>query len=345
MALPAAVSDPVMRRYLMASLSEMPVTESALSVYRCVLQSEVAAVSMVIAAWSLALMALATTLTLAVPRPKPADIDAFRTRCCIYAVKSAIACVHILAVSNRGYAEVTTVLVLWALKFVSYQLHALLPLRSDAIRRAARVDLGASFNIFVTSTLLAAAHTVATHLLVLHAHALTPILFFQLCAVPLHMLRFYHIAATEALHIADELSNRRSSTSDPCDVVPSFANERRAATRAAISGLYHVFEGAALLVHHVGELLTFGFCFRIGDILLVHDIRLLTIRLLTALHSCLRGTLAHERICSAFATASPGVHQGDRAVPSIAVVVWLQSNPFAALGTALCCAQLWALCH
>jgi hypothetical protein len=312
MVLPAAVSDPLVRQYLMAALSKLSAKETAFTVYRCVLQSEVAAVSMVVASWCLALLALAIILAVAVPRPKPADIDLFRTGCCIYAAKSMIGCVHILAVSNHGYEEVSTILALWAVKFVSYQLHALLPLRSDAIRRAARINLGASFVIFSTAALLAAAHTIATHFLVLHARSLPTLIFFQLCAMPLHMLRFYHIAATEALHIADEVSNRHSSTSDACDIVPSFANERRAATRAAIAGLYHVFEGAALLVHHVAELMTFGFRLRIGDILLVHDIRLLAIQLLTALHSFIRGSLAHERICSAFNTAPPGMDRTDR---------------------------------
>ena len=304
-ALPAAVLRPSTLRTLAASLAATPAADTALRVFRCALQSEVAALALIVTSWCLALLALSALLALVVPRPKPAELDAYRTNCAFFAANAALYSVHVLAVSDRGYEDVATILAFWAWKFAAYQLHTLLPLRSEAVRRAAHVRLRALLPILATTAALAAAHAYATAALARAAPALPRIVFFELCSVALHALRFCADAATEALHVVDELASRRALLATDA-AVPTFGNERRADAREAVDFAHAVVESTALLAHHVAALATFGFRFRVGDALLAYDVRHFSIRLLESWQRRLQRTLAERSIQAAFDTATAG---------------------------------------
>jgi hypothetical protein len=303
---PYALWSSTSRQEITSNLSRLFTRPVALSVFRCILRSEVASVALVLACWSMATLLLLALLATFVPHPRQPEVSAFRRSTSFFAVTSVLSSVHILAVSTRGYSDFTTILLFWSWKFLAYQLRTITPLRSDAIRRAAHVRVAALSSLLGFTTFLAILHALFTRALFIAAPALSHVVFFELCALGLHALHFATLAASEALHIADELANRAAAASATADAVPSFWNERRAEMRDVVRFVHEIVEGSALLVHHAAVLYTFGFRWRIGDVLLLYDMRHFSIRLLEALQHALRQSLAQALVRDAFATASAG---------------------------------------
>jgi hypothetical protein len=319
---PSPLWHPGARQAAMTSLAHYVSQGSTGSVLACVLRAEVPAVALVLVAWSSATLLLLALLATFAPRPRQAELDAFRRGASLFAFGSVFSIAYVLAVSSRGYADVACIVAFWAFKHASHQLRVVLPLRSEALRRAARVRLaplaalcGAHACVALTCAALTRALALAFRAPAPHP-ALSRIVVFELSSLAMHAVHHAFLAANEALHVADEVSARRAAAADAkfslaaalegAQTVPSFTAERRADARDALRFVYQVVEGAWLLAHHAALFATFGFRCRVGDCVLLYDVRHFGARLLGAVRGRLARSLALSHVRDAFPTASAG---------------------------------------
>ena len=300
---PQVLLSPTYRETALSRLADPAV---AAPLFACILRSEVASLALVVAAWVVAVTLLFAFLGVVIGPPRGAELAALLRTASIFAISCALSSVHILAVSTSGYTDATAILLFWAVKFAACAASTLLPLRSESLRRAARVRLRPLAAIAAAAAALAAAHARATLLVLASAATLPPVVLFECTSVALHALQFGHLAAADTLHIADELANRAAAASPDPDAVPSVWNERRAELRDRLKFVHDLLESAALFAHHGAVLRCFGFGFRLGDALLMYDMRHFSVRVLVGVQEALRRSLAHTVILQAFAVPSDG---------------------------------------
>lgn len=82
-------------------------------VYECILQSELACIAMIVLVWALSLLALLMLLSWVLPKPRREELSSFRNTSAVFVVQAAFMLSYIVAVSQEGYADATTVLLLW----------------------------------------------------------------------------------------------------------------------------------------------------------------------------------------------------------------------------------------
>lgn len=81
--------------------------------YRCVLQSELACISLIFCVWALMLLTLLMMLTWIIPKPQKEELKSFRNTSAVFVLQAAFMLSYVVAVAQEGYADVTTVLLLW----------------------------------------------------------------------------------------------------------------------------------------------------------------------------------------------------------------------------------------
>lgn len=68
---------------------------------------------MIVLVWALSLLALLMLLSWVVPKPRREELSSFRNTSAVFVLQAAFMLSYIVAVSQEGYADATTVLLLW----------------------------------------------------------------------------------------------------------------------------------------------------------------------------------------------------------------------------------------
>jgi hypothetical protein len=190
-----------------------------------------------------------------------------------------------------------------ACKFVSRQVQSILPLRASSIRRAHDVKIRPLVTILLLYALECCLHVAGSILLVRSARRLPPVLFFELWTLPLDAISFFQLSCLEILHVVEELSHRADLSA------PSFwliSPERRAELGDFVKLHHDICRGAIILCHRATMLAQFGFKGRLGDILVLADMRATSNRILHNLELYLRHSLSHINVDAQFQDATKG---------------------------------------
>lgn len=82
-------------------------------IYGCILQSQATCIALIVCVWALLLIALLVLLSWVVPKPRREELHSFRNTSAVFLLQAAFMLSYIVAVSQEGYADATTVLLLW----------------------------------------------------------------------------------------------------------------------------------------------------------------------------------------------------------------------------------------
>ena len=84
-----------------------------IELYGCILKSEAACISLIFCVWAVTLLTLLMLLSWIVPKPQREELKSFRITSAVFLLQAAFMLSYVIAVSHEGYADVTTVLLLW----------------------------------------------------------------------------------------------------------------------------------------------------------------------------------------------------------------------------------------
>eukprot|EP00892_Ulva_mutabilis_P000411 jgi/Ulvmu1/10370/UM061_0053.1 len=269
--------------------------------YKCILQSQAASISLIFCTWAIVLLALLMLLSWVLPKPQREELRSFRNTSAVFVLQGAFMLSYVVAVAQEGYADVTSILLFWSFKFSSRQLSTLLPLRSTWIKRAHTINVPRLSGMLLAYIACTAAHTCASYLFWRHLTHLSPIVTFELWSVPLGILTFGHLTLLEGLHLAEEVSMRRVMQGH----VPFITPDRRAELADYIMLAHGVGRGAIVFLHRIQMLRVFGIQWRLGDFVLLADARLNSQRVFKSIEVHLQNSVSHVQIDHHYATASP----------------------------------------
>ena len=292
---------------------------------------------MIVVAWASSVLALLLILSTVAPFPKAAELSALRLRSFTFGVGCTLSLLHIAAASKAEEARNALVLgpVMWAAFWLSTQLRALLPLRAEAIRRAAHVDMR---SLRALAGCHAACATVCVCLAkpafdAARSGMLPSATRFDLCLLGFAGLHHAVLAIIEGTHIADEMAHWRTDQDTPegmPDARPSFASEMRADLREALQHAHGIVENLGLLMRHMAMIHSFGVRARISDALLLTDMRHFASQLLRSWQAWMQSSLCLTCVHHTFETASVG------AMPSGCVQSWLHQQRSNCIPAAVC---------
>lgn len=129
---------------------------------------------------------------------------------------------------------------------------------------------------------------------------MSPIVFFELWALPLDALAFLHLAFSECLHIAEEVSVGGKASE------PLVSPEKRMELCEGAALLQGTVKGAVVLCHRVSMLFSFGLQWRVADMVLLLEIRLSARRVLLNVQSRLQHCIAQSQADKMYPCATPG---------------------------------------
>jgi hypothetical protein len=129
---------------------------------------------------------------------------------------------------------------------------------------------------------------------------MSPIVFFELWALPLDALTFFSLAFSESLHIAEEVSLGGKSSE------PLVTAEKRMALSEGASLLQGTIKGVVVMCHRIALLWCFGVQWRLADFLLLSDIHLSARRVLLNIQHHLQYSTVQFQAHHNYPCASPG---------------------------------------
>ena len=129
---------------------------------------------------------------------------------------------------------------------------------------------------------------------------MSPIVFFELWALPLDALAFLNLAFSECLHIAEEVSVGGKASE------PLVTAEKRMELSEGATLLQCTVKGVVVLCHRVAMLFSFGLQWRVADVVLLMEIRLSARRVLCNVQSRLQHSLAQSQAHKKYPCATPG---------------------------------------
>lgn len=129
---------------------------------------------------------------------------------------------------------------------------------------------------------------------------MSPIVFFELWALPLDALAFLNLAFSESLHIAEEVSVGGKASE------PLVTAEKRMELSQAAALLQGTVKGAVILCHRIAMLCCFGVQWRLADMVLLMDIRLLSRRVLLNVQNRLQHSIAQSQTDKSYPCATSG---------------------------------------
>jgi hypothetical protein len=192
-------------------------------------------------------------------------------------------------------------MLLWCFKYCTLVVTAVLPLRSEAIRKARQVNTKNLLPLFSAYSSGAVLSTAASVLLWGLRPWMSPIVFFELWALPLDALAFLSLAFSESLHIAEELSVGGKAAE------PLVTAEKSMQLCEGAAQLQGTVKGVVILCHRVTMLWCFGLQWRLADCILLSEICLSSRRVLLNCKHRLQHSIAQSQTHKAYPCAAPGV--------------------------------------
>ena len=160
----------------------------------------------------------------------------------------------------------------------------MLPLRSDAIRKARQVDTWQLAIIFAVYSSGAVISTVASALLWGLRPWMSPIVFLELWALPLDALTFLNLAFIEFGHIAEEMTAGGMMLDSLVSAVKQIVN----------------------VCHRIAVLCYFSLCWRVADLILLSEICLSSRRVLLNARNHLKHSAAYMQAYHSYSSISSG---------------------------------------